>query len=111
MPSTRAEQGTWTFLTNHAHVLVCLARDPDARLRDVASDVGITERAVQGIVRDLEDEGYLDRVRVGRRNHYDVHLDGPMRHPMDREHAVGTLVSVLGPPAAGEVGNGTKPTA
>lgn len=88
-------RGGWTFLTNHAHVLVCLARDPDRRLRDVATEVGITERAVQGIVRDLEDAGYLERVRVGRRNHYDIHAEGPMRHPMDREHVVGELLGVL----------------
>lgn len=95
MARTEAAQGAWTFLTNHAHVLVCLSRDSDARLRDVAAEVGITERAVQGIVRDLEESGYLERVRVGRRNHYDIHPDGPLRHPMDRDHAVGELLGVL----------------
>jgi len=88
----------WTFLTNHTHVLLCIARDPDVRLRDVAAAVGITERAVQLIVQDLEQEGYLTRTRVGRRNHYD--LDGalPLRHPLERDHQVGELLEVLGAP-------------
>jgi DNA-binding MarR family transcriptional regulator len=71
---TEPERGTvdWTFLTNHSHVLICLATDPDALMRDVAVTVGITERAVQKIVSDLEDGGYLVRERDGRRNHYRV---------------------------------------
>ena len=69
----------WTFLSNHAHVLVCLATDPDARLRDVAVRVGITERAVQKIVSDLEDGGVIAKVRDGRRNHYRLFLDRPLR--------------------------------
>lgn len=62
----------WTFLSHHAHVFLCIARDPDTRLREVAVEVGITERAVQAIVNDLVDDGYLTRERVGRRNHYEV---------------------------------------
>jgi predicted ArsR family transcriptional regulator len=89
----------WTFLTNHAHVLLCVARDPGARLRDVADVVGITERAAQRIVADLVEAGYLERAREGRRNRYRVNPDGPMRHPMDRDHAVGEILDLLSPPA------------
>lgn len=85
----------WTFLTNHAHVLVALARDPDIRLRDVAILVGITERSVQSIVADLEAAGYLQRVRLGRRNRYQVDPTGPLRHPAERDHAVGELLRVF----------------
>jgi DNA-binding Lrp family transcriptional regulator len=76
-------------------VLLCIARDPDTRLRDIALEVGITERAVQAIVNDLADEGYLSRQRLGRRNHYEVHADAPLRHPMHRDIDVGTLLSLL----------------
>jgi DNA-binding MarR family transcriptional regulator len=89
-------QGRWTFLSHHAHVLLCIARDPDVRLRDVATDVGITERAVQAIVNDLVEEGYLTRTRIGRRNHYEVQPEARMRHPMHRDIDVGTILSVLG---------------
>jgi DNA-binding transcriptional ArsR family regulator len=93
--SVAAGPGGWTFLTNHAHVLLCLAADPEVRLRDVADSVGITERAVQHIVMELEDAGYLERERVGRRNRYRLHGDQPLRHPMDREHRVNELLTVL----------------
>lgn len=85
----------WTFLTNHAHVLLCVARDPEVRLRDVADAVGITERAAQRIVADLVEAGYLERKREGRRNRYRLHPDLPMRHPMDRDHTVGEILHVL----------------
>lgn len=91
---------SWTFLTNHGHVLLCIAADPDIRLRDVADKVGITERAVQAIVRDLEDGGYLERSRVGRRNHYELHADQPMRHPVERDHQVVELIEALAPESA-----------
>lgn len=93
--------GDWTFLTNHAHVLVAIARDPEARLRDVAERVGITERSVQGIVRDLFEHGYIVRERVGRRNRYQLDDTLPMRHPLEREHSVDVLLGPLGaqPPA------------
>ena len=84
-----------TFFSNHGHVLVCIAGDPDARLRDVADRVGITERAVQAIVNDLVDEGYLTRVRVGRRNRYEVHDDQPLRHPVEQGHRVGDVLRAL----------------
>lgn len=85
----------WTFLTNHAHVLLCVARDSDIRLRDVADFVGITERAAQRIVADLVEAGYLDRTREGRRNSYQLNPDIPLRHPLDRDHAVGDILEVL----------------
>ena len=86
----------WTFLTNHAHVLLCIARDPDIRLRDVADFVGITERAAQRIVTELVDAGYLERSREGRRNRYQLNPGVPLRHPLDRNHAIGDILDVLG---------------
>jgi DNA-binding Lrp family transcriptional regulator len=85
----------WTFLSNHAHVLVCLAQDPDARLRDVALSVGITERAVQNIVSDLEAAGVIVRERAGRRNSYRLNLDVPLRHALESHKTVGTLLSLV----------------
>ncbi len=87
----------WTFLTNHAHVLLCVARDPDVRLRDVAVAVGITERAAQRIVADLVEAGYLERTREGRRNRYRIDRALPLRHPLEREHAIGEVLAVLTP--------------
>lgn len=89
-------QRKWMFLSNHAHVLICVARDPGVRLRDVAERVGITERATQGIVTDLVADGYIVRTRVGRRNHYAVRTDLPMRHPLEGDHMVGELLDLLG---------------
>lgn len=91
------DEGSWTFLTNHSHVLICLARDPGLRLRDLSAQVGITERAVQSIIRDLEAAGYLERARVGRRNRYELHPDRPMRHPVEQGHLVAELLEVLAP--------------
>lgn len=85
----------WTFLSNHGHVLVCLARNPDARVRDVAAAVGITERAVQNILGDLEDGGVLTRERVGRRNHYELHFDIPLRHQLEAHRTVGSLLRMV----------------
>ena len=88
----------WTFLTNHSHVLVCLTQDPFLRLRDVAERVGITERAVQRIVSELEEEGVLTRIRDGRRNRYVIHRERPLRHPVESHRTVGDLLSlVIGP--------------
>lgn len=86
--------GGWTFLTNHAHVLVCLVRDPSMRLRDLAAAVGITERAVHRIVVELESTGYISRDRDGRRNHYEVHLDRPLRHPLEAGRTIRALVAL-----------------
>ena len=85
----------WTFLTNHAHVLLVIRRDPHARLREIADAVGITERAVQLILGDLESGGYVRRTRMGRRNEYHV-LGGPLRHPLDHGRAVDDVLDALG---------------
>lgn len=85
----------WTFLSNHGHVLVCLAGDPDVRLKDVASCIGITERAVQQIVADLEGSGIISRHRVGRRNHYEVESGVALRHAAEHGVRVGTLLEPL----------------
>ena len=85
----------WTFLTNHAHVLLTLAREPTARLRDVAVTVGITERACQAIVADLEAGGYLAKERVGRRNQYTINEAGPFRHPAEADRNVGDLIALF----------------
>lgn len=89
---------TWTFLSNHSHVLICLARDPEARLIDIAEAVGIRERAVRRIIADLVDSGYVERHRIGRRNSYELHLDRPLRHPLEVGHEVGELVGLLETP-------------
>ena len=80
---------TWTFLTNHAHVLLAIAAEPDLRLRDIAERVGITERAAQRIVSELEVAGYLRVRREGRRNSYRVQRNLPMRHPAEAHHRIG----------------------
>jgi DNA-binding transcriptional regulator LsrR (DeoR family) len=85
----------WDFLTNHAHVLVCVARDPGIRLREIAAAVGITERAAHRILSELVDEGYVVRERQGRRNHYQVKTELPLRHPLARELEVGDLLDAL----------------
>lgn len=86
----------WTFLTNHAHVLVCLGEDQTLRGRDIAERVGITERAVQAIIADLEADGYLTRTREGRRNHYRLHTDRPLRHPLESDHTATDLLRAIG---------------
>jgi hypothetical protein len=91
--------GEWTFLTNHAHVLICVARDPGIRLRDVAERVRITERAAQRIVADLVETGYLKRRREGRRNRYELCGELPLRHPLESDHQVGEILKVLRPEA------------
>lgn len=83
---------SWTFLTNHAHVLICLSRDPDLRLRDLAEAVGITERAVHRIISELSAEGYVHITKEGRRNHYKVNPSMPMRHPVEAGAAVSDLI-------------------
>jgi DNA-binding HxlR family transcriptional regulator len=85
----------WTFLTNHARVLIAVARDPHARLRDLSARIGITERAAQGILSDLEAAGFVDRTRVGRRNEYTVHPDLAFRHPLEAGHDVGELLALF----------------
>jgi DNA-binding MarR family transcriptional regulator len=93
--STSAADHGWTFLTNHSHVLLCLAADPEARLRDVAIRVGITERAVQKIIADLESGGVLEREREGRRNRYRLRPDRPLRHPVEAHRTVAALLAMV----------------
>jgi DNA-binding MarR family transcriptional regulator len=92
---TTPATGTWGFLTNHAHVLLCIARDPQSRVRDIAEQVGITERAAQRILRDLIADGYVTRTKVGRRNHYKINRRGHLRHPALRDFSIGPLIKVL----------------
>jgi len=85
----------WNFFTNHAHVLLLLCHEPDLRVRDIAGKVGITERAVQKIVHDLEQEGYLQIEKAGRRNHYEPHLGAHLRHPLEEGCTVAQLLAAL----------------
>jgi predicted ArsR family transcriptional regulator len=94
-PPAPAGDAHWTFLTNRAHVLRALAADPDVRVRDLALVVGITERAALRILHDLEASGHIQRERVGRRTHYRIRLDQPMRHPMERGLPVAALLQAL----------------
>lgn len=89
------EVPSWTFLTNHAHVLIAIDRDPELRQRDIAYSVGITVGAVQKIIQELEKGGYLERERVGRRNRYVVNADLPLRHPLEENHTVRDLLTTL----------------
>ena len=85
----------WTFLSNHGHVLIYLAKNPDARIRDIANEVGITERATQGIIAELEGEGYLDIKRVGRRNSYRVNRNSKFRHPAEAHRSISSLLKIF----------------
>lgn len=88
----------WRFVTNHAHVLETIARDPTARLRDIARTVGVTERTAAQIVNELVEAGYLTKIREGRRNRYEVHEELPLRHPQHRHRTVGELIRFLAAP-------------
>ena len=83
------------FLTNHGHVLICIAGDPGIRGRDIATRVGVTERAAQAIIADLVGDGYVNRTRIGRRNHYEINPDQPLRHPVEESHSVGELLQLV----------------
>ena len=85
----------WTFLSNHAHVLICIARDPDCRVRDIADQVGLTVRAVQRILVELASAGFLEHERIGRRNHYTINLDAQLRHPLEADASVRNLLKDL----------------
>jgi len=91
---------SWTFLSNHAHVIICIAAEPEIRMRDVAARVGITERAVQRIVAELEEGGYLTITREGRRNRYSVNANLPLRHAVESHRTLAQLI---------ELGLGGKP--
>jgi hypothetical protein len=85
----------WNFLTNHAHALLCVARDPGTRLRDIAATLGISERRAFGIVTDLADAGYVVKARDGRRNRYKIQHHLPLPDPALRERTVGELLDLL----------------
>lgn len=87
----------WTFLTNHAHVLILLARDQPLVLREIAMHVGITERAVQRIIRELEEEGIVQREKIGRKNRYRILPDKPLRHPIESHRKIGDLLELINP--------------
>jgi DNA-binding transcriptional ArsR family regulator len=85
----------WTFLTNHAHVLILLSRNPTMVLRQVALHIGITERAVQRIIADLEEDGFIKREKVGRNNHYRILDTRPLRHPIESHRTIGDLIRLV----------------
>ena len=85
----------WTIFSNHAHVLVCIVRNPEERVRDIAHKVGITERAVHRIIGDLEQAGVITRERLGRRNRYSVSLDRPLRHPLEAHRTIAEVIRVI----------------
>ncbi|MEY3265749.1 MAG: hypothetical protein RJA15_195 [Actinomycetota bacterium] len=89
------EPPSWTFLSNHAHVLICIAKDPDIRLSEVAELVGIRERTVHRIVHELSEAGYLSVIKEGRNNTYEIDLTKPLRHPLEADHDIRTVVSPL----------------
>ena len=95
MSSSEDDNKTWRFLSNHTQVLLCLHRDPNARFRDIAQSVGITERAAQRIVADLIESGYVESERNGRRNHYSINTNIAMRHPAQHGHEIGELLELL----------------
>lgn len=86
---------TWTFLSNHGHVLLAVATDPDRRVSDIAAEVGITTRATVTILNDLEDAGYLRRTRIGRRTHYTVDPRRHFRHQLTADHEIGELLAIF----------------
>jgi predicted ArsR family transcriptional regulator len=85
----------WTFLTNHGHVFIAVNAAPDALMKDIAKEVGITERAAQMILADLVADGYIEVTRVGRRNHYKVNPDTYFRHPNEATQQVGMLLNIF----------------
>ncbi len=100
--SEQVPHAGWTFLTNHAHVLLCIARDESSRLRDVAEQVGITERAVRRIVLELATGGYVVKRRLGRRNSYEINPCLALRHSLEHEHTIGQLLDLLLPAVSPE---------
>jgi len=94
-PAGSDEDRHWTLLTNHGRVLLLIAQDPDARIRDLADSAGITERTAQTIVTDLEHAGYISKERSGRRNVYTVNRRLPFRHPAESDHKIGELIDLF----------------
>ena len=95
MSARKTASSSWTFLTNHAHILMCLAKSPSERIRDLAVKVDITERAVQRIIVELEAEGYLEHIREGRRNLYKVLSRKPLRHDIEKHRQVCDLIKLI----------------
>ncbi|MEK9629991.1 MAG: helix-turn-helix domain-containing protein [Nitrospinota bacterium] len=95
MSTSKITSSSWTFLTNHAHVLMLLAKNPSERIRDLAQEVGITERAIQRIIVELETEGYLEHIRDGRRNVYKVFSHKPLRHDIENHRQVHDLIQLI----------------
>lgn len=98
----------WSFLTNHARVLLCIARDPGVRLRDIAATLGITERTAFAVVADLTDAGYVIKERDGRRNRYEVQHHLPLAEPTSEERTIGEVLELLGGREIAD-GNGRRP--
>jgi DNA-binding MarR family transcriptional regulator len=94
---SESRRTSWHFLSNHTQVLLCIARDPDTRLRDIAETAGITERAAQRIVTDLIASGYIESERNGRRSRYTINRQTAMRHPAQTNHEIGELLDLLTP--------------
>lgn len=94
-PQPAQQKAAWTFLTNHSHVLLLIARDPEIRMRDLAERVGITERAVQRIIDELREGGYLTITRQGRRNVYTIRGEPHLRHPVEEARTVGDLIRMV----------------
>ncbi|HMA62057.1 MAG TPA: winged helix-turn-helix transcriptional regulator [bacterium] len=86
---------TWTFLTNHSHVLLCLVESPSIKMREIAEKVGITERAVQNIIADLRKEGYIDREKKGRRNKYKINTEMHLKHPLEEHKTMADLIRLI----------------
>ena len=86
---------SWTFLTNHAHVLILLSQNSSMVIRQVATQVGITERAVQRIIADLQHDGFIERAKVGRKNHYHISQKMPLRHPIEAHRTIGDLIKLI----------------
>jgi MarR family len=93
---------SWTFLTNHARVLLCIAHDPGIRLRDIAARLDITERSVYGVVTDLTQAGYIVKQKDGRRNRYQIQAHQPLPEPTSRERTVGEVLALLTPTGPGQ---------
>mgnify|MGYP006279532347 CR=1 FL=1 len=95
-PEFKAGEKQWTFLSNHGHVLIFLAQNPQARVRDIAAEVGITERSAQIILADLETAGYLTKKKTGRRNEYTIQADMNFRHPSESHKTIKSLLEIFG---------------
>lgn len=92
---TLTEAAEWTFLSNHAHVLICIARQPDIRLSELADLVGIQERTAHRIIHELSDAGYVSVTKVGRNNVYEIDLNHPLRHPLESDHDIREIIFPL----------------